>query len=471
MYLKYNPDKKVSTMTHRLEIRNPDDLTFLKYNDPEIDLKKYDIKHPVSYSVSCDLLIKCSNSKPDSRKTWLIPVHKQLLQKTIPYFEGLFREGMDWSVYEKIGSTRVIQAPDGFSGVSVLLFFQIKYLLFDTSLDRSKIEISQSQGWDLYGLSDFWQDQKVKSVVFKCMDVNYLDIRSSKVKLFKPKEVRPSIKLDDTKDVLDKIDQTVLHEIQKGDYYDSENSTKSPMEHKFEQLVTVLRSQCHILPKEIPEEVPEILARLQLLRNYRSKKTIVCTESDDHCLEVSKLLKSNFGKEFQFFYINKNVDNPTKDIILHQFSTGQVKLLITTPNAVPNVNFLNAEFLVNLEMPRNSIDYVGRMSQISVTWPIKRKVITLLSFLDELTNDQLELLLGLNKRRLLTSEYGSALFIHLKPALKHIPGSTSSTTSFTTSSNTSSSNSATDMAMAIAQSYENQSISSNESYYVPQIFH
>merc|ERR1712178_126909 len=102
-------------------------------------------------------------------------------------------------------------------------------------------------------------------------------------KLFKPKEVRPSIKLDDTKDVLDKMDQTVLHEIHKGRYYSRDNSTKSLIEHKFEQLDTVLRSKCHILPEEVPEDPsrPILNTVLRLQRIIRKKKTIVCTESDD----------------------------------------------------------------------------------------------------------------------------------------------------------------------------------------------
>ena len=171
-------------------------LNLLKFDDPKIDCNKYTIKHPINYTIGCNLLIKIEeneeNDAPvttvdDIDKTWLIPVHKKFVSAEIPYFKAMFKQESSWRENKLIGSTESVSVPDHFDQNTVLKYITLKYISYDPNLDTNKHEtdpksdskstqrlsksvITTKNCVELFDLAVFWCDDQIQTSLIKFMD-------------------------------------------------------------------------------------------------------------------------------------------------------------------------------------------------------------------------------------------------------------------------------------------------------------
>ena len=138
------------------EIRNTGYLKFKHKDYPE---SKYDIKHPSKFTANADLLIIGKDS--DNAKSWIIPVHKQLVFKVVPYFTGLSGENGIFRDTLSSENFTVYEAPKDYLGDCIQTYF--KYVYFKDTDDRVLVNvvdtlIDRTNCLELLKLSSFWSD-------------------------------------------------------------------------------------------------------------------------------------------------------------------------------------------------------------------------------------------------------------------------------------------------------------------------
>ena len=170
-------------------------LNLLLFEDDQIDNTKYRIEHPMKCTVGADLLIKCSvfsseatisminveNSENsdavevlDNREL-LIPVHRKILEATVPYFSAMFNNNNNWRQSEdKIGSTKFVTAPEHIPGNVVLKYIAMKYNSVNKKLGNENLDtrIKEMECLDLLDLAIFWADDKIKTKFEKWLENN-----------------------------------------------------------------------------------------------------------------------------------------------------------------------------------------------------------------------------------------------------------------------------------------------------------
>ena len=74
-----------------------------KFKHEDFPDELFEMMHPLINTKNCDVIILPFNQDPGHMKQVAIPMHRSLLQK-IPYFEGQFKNNVDWRETRKTQS-------------------------------------------------------------------------------------------------------------------------------------------------------------------------------------------------------------------------------------------------------------------------------------------------------------------------------------------------------------------------------